>query len=349
MQLRSYNAEIVIATRMFMDVFNDIVIDRRDNQGTIQKQIKVPCVYGSRSRILKSLENRGNTLKLPLIAVTITGFSRDEARAHSVNIFKELNVDGHFDIRNMIANPININYTVSIITKFQSDTDQILGNFIPFFNPDIYVTWPNPYVDDNIKSQVYWDGAIDIQYPEEITETDPWRIISEGSFVFKTWMFPGMGDGSSRYPYDAPLIYHINLCKRPPNGNLVSGFVDDQFTVSGAIDVGALNAFYEVPHTMEFSEYIDNIEAGYILEPNFDCMPISGGVNGLWQSTSGLLDGQFLNPNNPDDLLILIENYDNPDLELITKAGYQSAGMKDVDWLPIWSEALSGRLSGCII
>ena len=68
---------------------------------------------------------------------------------------------------------------------------------------------------------------------------------------------------------------------------------------------------------MEFSEYIDNIEAGYILEPNFDCMPISGGVNGLWQSTSGLLDGQFLNPNNPDDLLILIENYDNPDLELI--------------------------------
>ena len=48
-----------------------------------------------------------------------------------------LNVDGHFDIRNMIANPININYQVSILTKYQEDLDQILGNFVPFFNPDV--------------------------------------------------------------------------------------------------------------------------------------------------------------------------------------------------------------------
>ena len=128
---RSYNKEIVIATRMFMDVFNDIVIDRRDNQDTIQKTIKVPCIYGARSRMLKALENRGNTLRLPLIAVSIVGFTRDESRAHSVNIFKQLNVDGHFDIRNMIGNPININFQVSILTKYQEDLDQILVRIAP--------------------------------------------------------------------------------------------------------------------------------------------------------------------------------------------------------------------------
>jgi hypothetical protein len=333
---------------MFMDVFNDIVIDRRDNLGNIQKQIKVPCIYGSRSRILKSLENRSNTLKLPLIAVTITGLTRDESRTHSVNIFKELNVDGHFDIRNMVANPININYEVSIITKYQSDNDQIMSNFIPFFNPDIYVTWPNPHRNENIKSQVIWEGSINTTYPEDISEGDPWRITSDAGFVFKSWMFPGMGDGGkTQYPFGAPLIYHINLCRAIPDGDLLSGYVDGKFVLSGQIDVGSLNAFYDVPTSMEFDDYLDNIEAGYIKAPNFDCMPISGDVSGLWQYTSGLFAGDLLNPNDPDDLQVLIANYDN--VELVTKAGYQSAGMKDVDFLTIWSEALSGRLSGCII
>lgn len=349
MVVRSYNKEIVIATRMFMDVFNDIVIDRRDNVDNIQKEIKVPCLYGGRSRILKSLENRGSTLRLPLIAVTITGFSRDEGRSHSANIFKQLNSDGHFDIRNMVANPININYTVSILTKFQEDMDQILGNFIPFFNPDIYVTWPMPYSQgqDVVKSQVYWDGDVSLSYPEEIDETEPWRILGEATFTFKTWMFPGMDIGDA-YPYDAPLIFNINLCKQMPEGNLVSGYSNDDFIISGEIDVGGMNKWYEVPHTMTFDQYIDNIQAGHIKAPNYDCLQISGDVtSNYWQSTSGLLSGQLLNPTNEDDLAILIANHDNPNLELVTKAGYFNEGMKDVDFLPIWSEALSGYLQGC--
>lgn len=349
MERRSYNKEILIATRMFMDIFNDIVIDRRDNIDNIQKTIKVPCIYGARSRMLKSLENRGNTLKLPMIAVTITGFIRDESRAHSVNIFKQLNTDGHFDIRNMIANPININYSVSILTKFQEDLDQILGNFIPFFNPDIYVTWPNPYDGDKIKAQIFWDGSMGITYPEDIGEGEPWRILAEGDFTFKTWMFPGMGSGT--YPFDAPLIYNINLCKSPPEGNLTSGYVDGEFVISGQIDVGGLNAFYNVPQSMTFDDYIDNIEAGYIKEPNFDSMPITGALieKTLWQSTSGILSGTLLNPNFEPDLLVLIANAENPDLELVTKAGNFTAGMKEVDYLPIWQSQLSGALQGCIL
>lgn len=357
MLTRSYNKEIVIATRMFMDVFNDIVIDRRDNLDTIQKTIKVPCVYGARSRMLKSLENRANTLKLPLIAVSIAGFSRDEGRAHSVNIFKQLNVDGHFDIRNMVANPININYQVSILTKYQEDLDQILGNFVPFFNPDIYITWPNPYGGDNIKSQISWDGDFGITYPEDIGENEPWRTLAEGTFTFKTWMFPGMGapagstGSDSNYPFDAPLIFNINLCKEPPNGNLVTGFVSGDFVISGQIDVGGLNSFYDVPLTQTFDNYIENISSGLIHEPNFDNNPISGALidNTLWQSTSGLLSGVVLNPNLSGDLVTLIDNFTNPNLELITKAGYFTKAMKTVNYLPIWNASLSGYLSGCNI
>lgn len=355
MNLRSYNKEIVIATRMFMDVFNDIVIDRRDNQDTVQKTIKVPCLYGARSRMLKALENRGNTLRLPLITVSIAGFNRDEGRAHSVNIFKQLNVDGHFDIRNMVANPINLSFQVSILTKYQEDLDQILGNFIPFFNPDIYITWPNPFGGDNIKSQILWDGDFAISYPEDITAEEPWRILAEGTFTFKTWMFPGMSTigsvSGNSYPFDAPLIFNINLCQPPPNGNLTTGFVEGDFVISGEIDVGGLNSFYDVPHAQTFDTYIEKITSGLIHEPNFDSNPISGNLieSTLWQSTSGLLSGVVLNPTISGDLVTLINNFTNPNLELITKAGYFTSGMATVDFLPIWNASLSGYLSGCNI
>ena len=57
MKYRSYNKEIKIANAMLRDIFNGIVIDRRDKHDNVQKEIVVPCVNGTRSRILKSMEN----------------------------------------------------------------------------------------------------------------------------------------------------------------------------------------------------------------------------------------------------------------------------------------------------
>jgi hypothetical protein len=69
MKTESYNQEILHATAMFMDVFNDITIRRQSG-----KKIKVKLLNGKRSRIFKALENPGRTpIEPPIIAVSRTG------------------------------------------------------------------------------------------------------------------------------------------------------------------------------------------------------------------------------------------------------------------------------------
>jgi hypothetical protein len=262
MKVRSYNKEIKIATKMLIDVFNDIIIDRRDSQDNIQKYISVPCIYGNRSRILKSLENRNKTLKIPLSCLSITGISRDSTRVHSVNDFLKLNSGSNFDHRNMIAQPIDITYSLGFITRYQEDMDQLIGNFIPFFNPDIYVVFPAPYNIGNLKTQILWDGGLDIEYPTDSGPEEPYRITTDVRFTLKTWLFPGMHDKDNpAYPFGQKLIYKVNYMSQPVSGVIPEG------------QIATLDSFFEVPGDMAFDEFQDNILSGFIKYPNFDNYP----------------------------------------------------------------------------
>jgi len=69
MKYRSYNSELLISTTLVVNVFNDIIIDRRRHglkadyskaitlSDIVQQKIEVPCILGDRAPILKSLEN----------------------------------------------------------------------------------------------------------------------------------------------------------------------------------------------------------------------------------------------------------------------------------------------------
>jgi hypothetical protein len=340
MKSRSYNREFIVATAMVLDVFNDVIIDRRDATGTVQKLIKVPCVYGNRTRILKSLENYNKTLKIPMFVLSQEGHNRDNTRVHSVNEVLGKTVTGHFDIRQIIANPINMNFTLSMIAKYQEDIDQMVTNWVPFFNPSIYISWPNPSGNGNIKAPLTWDGDINIEYPVDIDETEPYRIIAEATFVLKMWIYPGMWDGENG-ELDEPLIYNINLC----NGT---------HPISGCVTGSSLQGFYDVPMAMDMDEYCQNAADGLIELPHFDVFPISGGVEGsCFQSVCGEISGRIYNPKCYEDLIFLIENVDNPELELIADAhgyaypGWLSKPMQMVDGEPIWRSMLIGSLSGC--
>ena len=332
MRLRSYNKELKTSTSMLIDVFNNIVIDRRDRQDNIQKQIAVPCLYGTRSRILKSTENRGKTLKPPLIAISITNIARDETRVHSVNDELRLEVGGYGDIKNKVGIPVNIDYKFSVVTKFQEDMDQIYGNFVPFMNPDIYVVWPHPNGLGNIKSQIIWQGDFSIEYPEEIDPADPWRVYADATFTFKTWIFPGLAGKQD----DAPLIKQINFC---------DGTILDEF---GEVHPAThLNKFYEVPNFMSVDEYREIVEDGQIEYPNYDFLQLSAELDNYWMDVYGILSGTVLNPKLSGELITLLDNIDNPHLKLQAKGGLLADGIKNVDFADLWENMLSGNLSAC--
>jgi hypothetical protein len=89
--------------------------------------------------------------------------------------------------------PVNIAVKMSILTKFQSDMDQILSNFIPYNNPYVIISWKVPTsfatVPQEIRSEVLWDENISMTYPTELTPDSPYRVSADTSFTIKGWLF----------------------------------------------------------------------------------------------------------------------------------------------------------------
>ena len=89
--------------------------------------------------------------------------------------------------------PINISVNMSILTKYQSDMDQILSNFIPYNNPYIIISWKVPAsfasIAQEIRSEVLWNENIGLNYPTELTPDSPYRVSADTSFTIKGWLF----------------------------------------------------------------------------------------------------------------------------------------------------------------
>ena len=84
---------------------------------------------------------------------------------------------------------------MSILARYQSDMDQILTNFVPFNNPYIILSWTIPkefnlpYTQE-IRSEVLWNGTINMSYPTDINGNQKAQIIADTGFTIKGFLFP---------------------------------------------------------------------------------------------------------------------------------------------------------------
>lgn len=218
MDFRSFNNELALAQIQFMSIFSGIVISRDTKTGS--KDIMVPCVAGQRSRILKNLENPELAPRqaLPIIVVERGGFSRDTERVANLHLEQKAAPRSDMvDFNYLSPNPINVSYTVSILTKYPGDLDKILSNFIPFFNGDVYVKIPHPKIPNySLKCQVLWDGNVQDEWPSEKEPYSDDIQIASTNFTFKTYLFGGQGKNVTLKP-DKPLsigsIFNISFVK----------------------------------------------------------------------------------------------------------------------------------------
>lgn len=276
MKYRSYQRDIESATAQMLDLFNDIVIDRRTPNNTVQKTFKVNCLYESRSRILKQIENRSNTMSLPLISISIGSISRDTSRVFDIHNGLVSQTGSTYDYLENTPVPINITYNVTVYTKYTQDMEQILSNWIVFFNPDVYIVIPNPVTKDKLKIQVVWDGNVNINFNDEVSKEETQIITSSSSFTVKTYMFPGTTTKST-----GKIIEKINFTP-----NII---YDERGT-------GYLNSFYSVPNNISFDTFQENVVCGMI-KTGFDWLPVSGDVSGyFYPEISARLTGSSITP-----------------------------------------------------
>lgn len=198
----------------FVSAFDDVIISRYNKQREEQNQLRVRYVYAPKQRVVHDLTNKNKHITLPAIAVNITNVSRDTDRVFNKlagTYHQRTDIFGGHEINNKNDHlrppvPVDIGISMSILTRYQSDMDQILSNFIPYNNPYIVISWKLPegllQKDQEIRSQVLWDGSINVQYPTELPASTPYRVSADTTFTIKGWLF--------KYQTDpAGIIYKV--------------------------------------------------------------------------------------------------------------------------------------------
>lgn len=203
MRKQPFYFEIKDVMTQFVAAFNDIIINRHDRNKNIRSKIQVRYVYAPKQRVVHDLTNRARHITLPVVAVNISGISRDESR-----VFNKLEGSYYIGSTTPEGNskshhvpqpvPINVNVNMSILARYQTDVEQIISNFAPYSDPYIVISWKLPEgfasYDQEIRSEVLWDGNLNMSYPDKLTGTEPYRLSCDTSFTIKTWLFKQITD-----------------------------------------------------------------------------------------------------------------------------------------------------------
>jgi len=204
MRSNPFYFEIKDAVTQFVAAFNDIVIKRHDKYREQRSRVKVRYTYAPKQRVIHDLTNKAKHITLPVVAVSTAGVSRDEGRVFNKlygaymseqerhpSAPKTIKAGTTYNIPQPV--PINISINMSILARYQTDIEQILSNFIPYNDPYIMISWKLPKEffpkEQEIRSEVLWSGDISMDYPDNLSSNDPYRLSCDTSFTIKTWLF----------------------------------------------------------------------------------------------------------------------------------------------------------------
>ena len=204
MREQPFYFEIKDIMTQFVGAFNNIIISRHDKDRDVRSKVHVRYVYAPKQRVVHDLTNKAKHLTLPVVAVNIGSVSRDESRvfnkiegsyfaSEETHLGSIRSEKSQTTYRMPQPVPINIEVNMSVLARYQTDVEQIISNFVPYNDPYIVISWKLPEgfssKDEEIRSEVLWNGNLSMNYPDELSGTTPYRLACDTSFTIKTWLF----------------------------------------------------------------------------------------------------------------------------------------------------------------
>lgn len=243
----TFHWDIRTVLAQFEDAFNDIVINRFNKEREPKDKIHVNFRFAPKTRTLHEIVEKNEHFKMPVVAVTVGGIQRNPNR-----VFNKIEGSYWADTSSPATSawmhllqpvPVDVTVNMSIVARFQADVDQILTNFIPYCDPYIVTSWrwPGivPFDDFEIRSHIKWNENIQFQYPLDIANNAPYRIIADTSFTIEGWMFKNNpGDGGPIYVIDHEFTAVNELSSYEVMKDWAADYNTDYWTTS-ATDVSA--------------------------------------------------------------------------------------------------------------
>jgi hypothetical protein len=144
-----------------------------------------------------------------LITVQRTGITIASGRITNLhNEIKNQEMEGRVNYDLYTPTPIDLQFKVCLVSRWLSDIDMMLGQILPFFNTDVYVSHRHPkYTNVKYTSQVVMGTDISISSEPEISKDADEIHTAELSFTYKTHIFGGTKQEplTAINPYVAPI------------------------------------------------------------------------------------------------------------------------------------------------
>ena len=138
-----YHSSIRKAVIAFGNLFNNIMIDRKDENNNVVQTLKVPLSYAPSQKFLAIVEQqvvsgeRSFQIILPRMAFEMTSINYDPSRRVSlVQQNRAVNTTSTTLNAQFAPSPYNIQMSLYIYVKNQDDGLQIIEQILPYFNPD---------------------------------------------------------------------------------------------------------------------------------------------------------------------------------------------------------------------
>jgi len=138
-----YHSTIRKAIVAFGNMFNNITIDRRDQNGNIIQTLRIPLSYAPRQKFLTVIAQRPiaeestKQIILPRMSFEMVGIVYDPQRRISlIQRNRTLNATSSSLNSQYAPTPYNMNVNLYVYSKNQDDALQIIEQILPYFNPD---------------------------------------------------------------------------------------------------------------------------------------------------------------------------------------------------------------------
>jgi hypothetical protein len=139
-----YNSLFKKYVVIFGTLFNNIKIERVNDEGVLEQTFKIPIAYGPREKFLARIEDNPEAsaltaIKLPRMAFEISSISyAPERKLQTINkVASRKNVNG-VNVYSKVFNPApyNIGFRLDIMTKTMEDGLRIVEQILPYFTPE---------------------------------------------------------------------------------------------------------------------------------------------------------------------------------------------------------------------
>ena len=210
----------------FGTLFNTVEIRHQKQDGSNFSTVKVPIAYGPAEKFIARLEQKPDPRKrvsitLPRLAFEMVSIRYDNSRKVStMQTFKTFTKDGTKLAKKVFMPvPYNLGFRLSIMTQYNEDAMQIIGQILPVFQPSFNVTVDLvssigekrdiPMVLENINFEDNYTSG----YEEKRV------IVHNLDFTAKTYLFGPIADSSEGLIKRVQVDYNTNTNVKTPKEN----------------------------------------------------------------------------------------------------------------------------------